>query len=345
MGNQQFSNDASSLLAGNLTLIATTVTVATGFGALFPSLTGSQYFMIAVEDTSGNIEIMKCTARSGDNLTVVRAQESTAAATFTANLARVELRDTAGTLAGFVQKAGDTLTGDLNLGTHNVTNGVLGSSISLEGCTEIVNTPLRGLTGATGNQITVPTDGTSRAQAGGVNIVVATDPPPAPAVGVIQLYFGSSANVGTGALTGWHVCDGTTHNGHATPDMRGFFAVGAGGSTPLGTGANPVNVTTTAVSAGTPVLNPVTLVPGNLGAHTHGIGLWTANGAVGFGSDTVAAGSSYAFVGSGSGVRQAAQTGSTGTSTPFTPTATAMGTHAHVVPIPAVGLYYIMYTG
>jgi hypothetical protein len=43
------------------------------------------------------LELVKCTARSGDTLTIVRAQESTSAAGFTAGAA-VELRLTAGVL-------------------------------------------------------------------------------------------------------------------------------------------------------------------------------------------------------------------------------------------------------
>ncbi len=65
-------NRATSTLASGITDTDTTLTVATGDGSKFPS---SGDFHITIED-----EILKCTARSGDTLTVTRAQEGTSAA-------------------------------------------------------------------------------------------------------------------------------------------------------------------------------------------------------------------------------------------------------------------------
>jgi len=100
-----FSNNASALLAATITTLSTTIQVATGAGALYPNPTASQYFKITLEDAAGNIEICHCTARSGDLLTVTRAQEGTAARAYTASLARVEMRPTAGMMAAFAQSA------------------------------------------------------------------------------------------------------------------------------------------------------------------------------------------------------------------------------------------------
>jgi len=80
-------NRAISTLASGVSDVATEWTVATGEGALFPS---SGDFHVTCED-----EIVKCTARSDDVLTVVRAQEGTAAAAHDADKA-VQLRITAG---------------------------------------------------------------------------------------------------------------------------------------------------------------------------------------------------------------------------------------------------------
>ena len=76
----RFANNASSTLASSILSSATTVTVATGEGAEFPTLTAGQFFMATLV-SSANIEVVKVTARSGDVMTVVRAQEAVAGVT------------------------------------------------------------------------------------------------------------------------------------------------------------------------------------------------------------------------------------------------------------------------
>lgn len=88
------SNNASSLVPGAITSIATSIAVTTGDGAKFPSLGAGDFFFLTVTDTSGNFEIMKVTARADDTFTVVRAQGGTLAIPFPAN-SRAELRVTA----------------------------------------------------------------------------------------------------------------------------------------------------------------------------------------------------------------------------------------------------------
>lgn len=170
-----FTNNASALLAASIGTGDTTVQVATGFGANFPSPSGDQFFYATLEDNSGNIEIVRCTSRSGDNLTVVRAQDGSTAQSFTLTVTRVELRLTKVVMEEFLQKNGGTMTGDIDMNGNEITDAVLdGSSTQILGG-EIVNVPLRGLTTATGNQILVPTDGTTRATAGGATILAAGD--------------------------------------------------------------------------------------------------------------------------------------------------------------------------
>ena len=107
-----FTNNASTTLASNITNIATSLTVATGQGSLFPSPTGTDYFMCTLQGASGTpIEIVKVTARSTDTFTIVRAQEGTSASGFSTGDI-VELRITAGDLNTFPQLAGaSTFTG------------------------------------------------------------------------------------------------------------------------------------------------------------------------------------------------------------------------------------------
>lgn len=98
------ANNATSRLASSLTAAATTLSVTSGEGARFPSPTGDQWFPLTVITPAGALEIMRCTARSGDVLTVTRAQEGTAAQAFSAG-DRVELRLTNAAIAEFGQKS------------------------------------------------------------------------------------------------------------------------------------------------------------------------------------------------------------------------------------------------
>lgn len=96
-----FANNATGKLGGDITTSSTTLILQTGNGALFPAPTGGNYFPITVVKDDGTLEIMKCTARSVDTLTVTRSQEGTTAKAFTIG-DRVSLRMTAGSLVDFI---------------------------------------------------------------------------------------------------------------------------------------------------------------------------------------------------------------------------------------------------
>ena len=115
MGKQLFINNGSSTLAGTLAIAATTLTVAASAGDNFPVVDGGdadEFCLITIEDTAGNIEIVKCTSRVGgaDVMTIVRAQEGTSDQAFVAG-DRVELRVTKGTLEAFVLRDNDVIHG------------------------------------------------------------------------------------------------------------------------------------------------------------------------------------------------------------------------------------------
>jgi len=76
-----FANNAKSTLASAITDAATSLTLASGAGSLFPSPGVDQAFTLTLTDaaTGETYEIMYCTARTGDVCTVVRAQEGTTA--------------------------------------------------------------------------------------------------------------------------------------------------------------------------------------------------------------------------------------------------------------------------
>lgn len=99
-----FKNNATSTLASTLDELDSSLTLAAGGGAKFPVIAGGDTFLITIEDTSGNIEVCLCTARTDDTLTITRAQEGTVARDF-ASGSRVEQRVTAGILNAFVQTA------------------------------------------------------------------------------------------------------------------------------------------------------------------------------------------------------------------------------------------------
>jgi len=103
MALNQFTNNAATTLASSITSSATSLTVITTTGGLFPTLTGSQYFYCTLSNTSGSvIEIIKVTSRSSDTFTIVRGQDNTSASNFSAG-DKVELRVTAIDLNNFPQ--------------------------------------------------------------------------------------------------------------------------------------------------------------------------------------------------------------------------------------------------
>ena len=148
----KFTNNAISTLASGITDSATSITVASGDGSKFPSLTGSEYFRATLIDASNNLEIVKVTARSSDVLTVTRAQESTTARAFSTG-DRIELRITAQSLLD----AATTLTSlAANLDANSSTIDMNGNEFILDadGDTSI--------TADTDDQVDIKIGGTDR---------------------------------------------------------------------------------------------------------------------------------------------------------------------------------------
>ena len=128
----QVKNRAASSLAADITSTATSLTVQTGDGAKFPQ--PGNGFNITIED-----EIFKCTARSTDTLTVVRAQEGTTAAAHTAGKA-VELRITAGVIESRTTWTADKLLKGAGVGVDPTEINVpAGPTIVRKIVDEIVN--------------------------------------------------------------------------------------------------------------------------------------------------------------------------------------------------------------
>jgi hypothetical protein len=328
-----FTDNASSLLASGILSTDTTLTVTATQGALFPAPGAGQISKITLEDTSGNIEITHCTGRTGDTMTIVRAQEGTSALGF-ASGSRVELRCTAGTLQAMLQKnGGDTLTNTTNLG------GVLalGSGGSIQGG-EYAGGFLRSAAGVTAGQIFVsggqPMSGTatiltsSNAQSSlssGQSLCL---------TGMILFWSGS-----LGAIpSGWHICDGTA----GTPDLRDQFIVGGDGALPT-SGTYNANTGNTAAT-GTIAINALAL--NMLPSHVHPFDYFFGNSTAVVGIPGFSAPTAYLFAGSSGGTRIAfAGSPNTGNGTaPPTGTFTDSTGHVHAQSIPYRAVFAIMKT-
>jgi hypothetical protein len=253
MAKQLFGNNASSLLAASISDTDLSIQVQTGFGASFPTPGTDEYFLVTLENTEGDIEVVKVDDRVGDLLNIPvggRGQEGTSAQSWTNGQARVELRLTKGTMEVFLQRGGDAMEGDLNMDGNEIQDALLtGTGTKIMGG-EIVAVPIRGSSGDSSNEIAVPNDGT-RALAGGVKILTEGDTEfvstAAFKPGMIIEWFGLAVN----CPDGWAICDGT----NGTPDMRNLFSVGAGDDYAL-------NATGGAATASGNT--------GNAGGHAHG---------------------------------------------------------------------------
>lgn len=101
------ANNAQTVLAAGISASATTMTVNTGTGALFPSpSSGVSYFKLTLVDaaTGQLTEIVHVTARTGDTMTISRGQEGTTARAWSANDIAANMM-TAGTLSLLAQTA------------------------------------------------------------------------------------------------------------------------------------------------------------------------------------------------------------------------------------------------
>ncbi|ULR75129.1 tail fiber protein [Burkholderia phage JC1] len=115
----KLANNAVSRLAAAVAANATSISLTPGDGAKFPTLGAGDWFPLTVVKGDGSLEVMRATARSGDTLTVSRAQESTAALAFAAG-DRVELRFTAASAMSFLPLTGGIVNGSVAISGGNL---------------------------------------------------------------------------------------------------------------------------------------------------------------------------------------------------------------------------------
>lgn len=166
-----FTNNASGTLSVALTAsgVDTSIVLQSNEGGLFPSISTGDVFYVTVEDTSGNVEICRCTARTNDTLTVVRGVDNTIIQAFDVG-SKVELRVTSAVLDSFVQTAGDAMSGTLDMNGNEVQDAVLTST----GSGVIQGLTIRGSDNGTANELIVPSGGADPT-IGGASIATADD--------------------------------------------------------------------------------------------------------------------------------------------------------------------------
>lgn len=109
-------------------------------------------------------------------------------------------------------------------------------------------------------------------------------------LGAIMIWSGTDANV----PSGWHICDGGTYGGKASPDLRDRFVIGAGYAWDIytvGTIGGPATWNGTMTPTGTVAIGNHTLTTAELPEHGHTfteyynpLALYSTNGSVTLGS-------------------------------------------------------------
>jgi len=212
---QVFSNNSRTTLAGSISNSATTINVAADTGDKFPFPTGGDFFLVTLWEMSGDIEInheiVKCTARTADALTVVRAQEGTKGRAF-ANATPIELRWTAA--AAGIAVVALPLIGGAMVGPIDMTNNDLSRVKAIS-----FNDPVDD--GASGGAYTVYfTSGLYHKLAMSANCVLTFIPPAGPAVCHLEV------TQGAGAYT-WTLPAGKWEALYAAADKQLSAGVGA----------------------------------------------------------------------------------------------------------------------
>jgi len=215
------TNNAQGTLSAGITTSSTVLTLGSGQGAVFPNPTTPDWFAATLFNAGGVFESVKCTGRSGDTLTVLRAQEGTSAFAFSAG-DKVDLRasgavfnnkldkDTGGTIAGALTVTGGVtanLTGNASTAsaaaqwstarTLTYTGDATGT-ISFDGSADAsaaltlpnVNSNVGSFTNAT---LTVNAKGLVTAASSGSGVAAATTS----TAGIVALATGAQVQAGT----------------------------------------------------------------------------------------------------------------------------------------------------
>ena len=155
-----WSNNAASTLGASINNVTTTITVGSGEGAKFPSPSGGDFFYATLQE-GATIEIVKCTSRSTDTLTVVRAQQGTSASSFT-TAAKVENRLTKSALEFLRDLAVSALQmdGSQIAAKLSISGNVDENQFSVAAFDASQTSPILVINGGSGNILEIYADGT-----------------------------------------------------------------------------------------------------------------------------------------------------------------------------------------
>lgn len=93
----ELKNNAVGFLKEDITASQTTLLLQPGEGIAFPTVQGSGFVFVTIQNTNGEFEIVRCVERDSDTLTIERGQEGTSPLPFP-KMSRVEVRVTVGNI-------------------------------------------------------------------------------------------------------------------------------------------------------------------------------------------------------------------------------------------------------
>ena len=179
-----------------------------------------------------NVEIVRCTARSGDILTITRGQEGTIASNkdTPGSIYKMMITPTKKTIDDMQTDAQSKVDAHAGLtASHGVTGTIVGTTNSQELTNKTITDSTNIVTANSLKSATTTVDISSSPAPSIGQILIATSSTTAtwqPVTslsipsGIISLWSGSILTI----PSGWNICDGT----NGTPDLRDRFIVGAG---------------------------------------------------------------------------------------------------------------------
>ena len=122
-----YTNNAQSLLASAIDSSALTITLQEADGRLFPDISeedGDWFPLTLINPDDSAYEIVRATARDGDTITILRAQENTPVARQFSEGAVVSLRMSAAGYDEFIKSGSEKLTVELGINLAIQTNTI-----------------------------------------------------------------------------------------------------------------------------------------------------------------------------------------------------------------------------